>query len=120
MKISVIIPVYNEEKYIVPCLKSLLKQEEKPDEIIVVDNNCTDKTIPLVRKYPVKIVKEKKQGIVFARNHGFNIATGDIIARIDADSTAPKNWVQTIKKNFSKEKKNRRPDRSGFLSRCFV
>ena len=51
MKVSVVIPVYNEEKYIKNCLESLMKQEEKPDEIIVVDNNCTDETINIVKKY---------------------------------------------------------------------
>jgi glycosyltransferase involved in cell wall biosynthesis len=106
MKISIIIPVYNEEKYIKKCLDSLLNQIEKPDEIIIVDNNCTDKTISIVKKYPVKIVAEKKQGIVFARNKGFNIATGDILARCDADSVLPHDWVKKIKENFTKNKIN--------------
>jgi glycosyltransferase involved in cell wall biosynthesis len=107
-KVSVVIPVYNEEKYIGPCLDSLEKQIEKPDEIIIVDDNCTDKTTSIVKKYkkslPIKIVKEKKLGIVFARNTGFSKAKGDILARCDADSVLPKNWIKKIKENFSKNK----------------
>jgi glycosyltransferase involved in cell wall biosynthesis len=89
-------------------LDSLEKQIEKPDEIIIVDDNCTDNTINIVKKYkkslPIKIVKEKKLGIVFARNTGFNEAKGDILARCDADSVLPKNWIKKIKENFSKNK----------------
>jgi len=106
MKVSVVIPVYNEEKYIENCLNSLMKQEEKPDEIIVVDNNCTDQTIFCVKKYrDIKIIKEKKQGIIAARNAGFNHAQGDIIARCDADAIMPKNWVKKIKNDFAENKK---------------
>jgi glycosyltransferase involved in cell wall biosynthesis len=101
MKVSVVIPVYNEEKYIEKCLGSLMKQEEKPDEIIVVDNNCTDKTMAIVKKYKgVKIIKEKKQGITPARNAGFNLASGDIIARCDADTITRSSWIKVIKKEF--------------------
>jgi glycosyltransferase involved in cell wall biosynthesis len=108
MKVSLIIPVFNEEKYITLCLESLEKQIEKPNEIIIVDNNCTDNTINIVKKYkkilPIKIVKEKKKGVVFARNKGFSKAKGDILARCDADSILPKNWIKKIKEDFSKNK----------------
>ncbi len=103
MKTSVVIPVFNEEKYITNCLNSLKRQEEKPDEIIIVDNNCTDKTISLAKKYPVRIIEEKKQGAVFARNTGFNTAKYEIIARCDADTILPQNWIKKIKKNFQKK-----------------
>jgi glycosyltransferase involved in cell wall biosynthesis len=103
MKISVVIPVYNEEKRIKNCLNSLMKQEKKPDEIIVVDNNCTDSTISIIKKFKgVKIIREKKQGMIQARNAGFNATFGDIIARCDADSILPVNWIKDIKKAFSK------------------
>lgn len=103
MKVSVVIPVYNEEKYIEKCLVSLKNQIEKPDEIILVDNNCTDKTVEIAKKFPVKIIKEKKQGMIPARNRGYNEASFDIIARCDADAVLPSNWIAKIKENFAKK-----------------
>jgi glycosyltransferase involved in cell wall biosynthesis len=103
MKVSVVIPVFNEEKYIGQCLKSLMEQEEKADEIIVINNNCNDRTIEICKKFPVKIVREKKQGIISARNKGFNSAQFEIIARCDADVIAPKDWIKNIKQNFKKK-----------------
>ncbi|MEK9169535.1 MAG: glycosyltransferase family A protein [Patescibacteria group bacterium] len=104
MKVSVVIPVYNEEKYIKKCLDSLMKQTEKPDEIIVVDNNCTDKTIEIVKKYKdIKIIKEKKQGMIPARNAGFDKTKNEIIAKCDADTILPPNWIKNIKSVFSND-----------------
>lgn len=102
MKVSVVIPVYNEEKYIKNCLDSLMNQTEKPDEIIVVDNNCTDKTIDIVKKYSVvKIIKEKNQGMTMARNTGFNAAKNEILAKCDADTILPNYWIKNIKRTIS-------------------
>lgn len=102
MRVSVIVPVYNEEKHIDTCLRSLVNQKVKPYEIIVIDNNCTDDTISIVKKYPVKIIKENKQGITHARNRGFDSARGDILARCDADSILPPSWIKKIIDNFNK------------------
>ena len=104
MKVSIIIPVYNEEKLIKNCLGSLMKQEEKPDEIIVVDNNCVDRTISIVKKFKgVKVIQEKKQGTAHARNAGFNAANSDILARCDADTIVPVDWIKKIKNDFSQD-----------------
>lgn len=104
MKISVILPVFNEEEYIESCLLSLQKQQEQADEIIVVDNNSTDRSIAIAKKFGVRVVKESRQGISYARNKGFSVAKFEILARIDADSNLPTNWVKKIKQNFSKYK----------------
>lgn len=104
MKISVVIPAYNEEKYIKACLDSLMAQEEMPDEIIVVNNNSTDRTEAIVKKYPVILITEKKKGTIAARNRGFNEAKYDIIARTDADTIVPADWVKKIKKSFQDRK----------------
>lgn len=101
MKISVIIPVHNEEKYIKTCLESLQKQKTPADEVVVVDNNCNDRTLKLAKQFRTKIIKEKRQGITFARNSGFNQARYEIIARCDADSILPSDWISKIKKNFT-------------------
>ncbi len=100
MKVSVVIPTYNEEKYIEDCLKSLLNQVEPADEIIIVDNNCTDKTIEIAQKYPVRIIKETTQGMIPARNKGLDSAKFPLILRTDADARVPKDWVKQIKKHF--------------------
>jgi glycosyltransferase involved in cell wall biosynthesis len=104
MKVSVILPVFNEEEYIAKCLTSLSNQQEPADEVIVVNNNSTDHTIEIAKRFGVRIVKESKQGISYARNRGFNVAKFDILARIDADSILPTNWIKKIKHNFSKYK----------------
>lgn len=102
MKVSVVIPVYNEEKYIKNCLDSLVVQTVAPGEIIVVDNNCTDKSIEIVKTYKnVVVVKEEIQGMIAARNRGFNCARYDIIAKTDGDTVLPENWVENIIKDFS-------------------
>lgn len=107
MRISVVIPAYNEEKYLKQCLASLTKQDEKPDEIIVIDNNSTDKTTAVAKKFGVKVVKELRQGISHARNRGFDEAKYEIIARCDADTIVPSSWIKRIKADFGKKK---RPD----------
>lgn len=106
--ISVIIPAYNEEKYIGACLQSVVNQDfpKEKYEIIVVNNNSTDKTKEIVQKnFPkVKIIDELKKGVVFARITGINQAKGEIIVFTDADAIAPKNWLSNYYKEFSDPK----------------
>lgn len=90
--VSVVIPAYNEERYLAACLTSLQKQTLKNFETIVVDNNSTDKTAEIARRFGAKVVKELKQGIIPARERGFREAKAEIIARTDADTiVAPYN-----------------------------
>lgn len=96
LTVSVVVPCYNEEETIAKCLESLNNQTLKPFEIIVVDNNCTDKTVEIARTFGTRVIKEKKQGLIAARNTGMAAAKGQIIARIDADSHPAANWVETI------------------------
>ncbi len=103
MKISVIIPAYNEEKYIGKILKSLKSQTTRADEIIVINNNCKDKTVEIAKNHGVRIIKEEKQGLTFARNRGFDAAKFEIIARCDADTEVPNDWIEKIVFNFNKQ-----------------
>jgi len=103
MKVSVVIPAYNEEAVIGRCLNALTNQTVKAEEIILVDNNCHDRTVEIAQKFPVRIIREKRQGISYARNAGFNAARHEIIGRIDADTTVFPNWVETLKKSFADE-----------------
>ncbi len=100
MKVSVVIPAFNEETYIGACLESLMNQREKAEEIIIIDNNSTDKTSEVAGKYPVTILKHAESGIISARNRGFDQASCEIIARTDADSRVPVDWIKKIKVDF--------------------
>lgn len=101
MKLSVIIPVYNEEVRIGECLGFLARQSRKPDEIIIVDNNSTDRSVEIAQGVAgVKVVQEKKQGMAYARDRGFLEARGDIICQTDADTRVPRDWLEKIEKFF--------------------
>lgn len=101
-RISLVIPAYNEEDYIAQCLQAALGQAEPFYEIIVVDNNSTDRTAQIARSFKrVKVVTEKRQGVVFARSIGFDMAKGDIIARIDVDTLLTPEWSQQLAREFS-------------------
>jgi glycosyltransferase involved in cell wall biosynthesis len=97
LTLSIVIPVYNEQDHIKACLDAIKLQTVQPFEVVVVDNNSTDKTADIARQYSfVRIVREEKQGIVFARDAGFDAARGDIIGRIDGDSIIPHDWVEQV------------------------
>jgi glycosyltransferase involved in cell wall biosynthesis len=99
--ISIIIPAYNEERYLARCLASVAAQAEPPAEVLVIDNNSTDRTAAIASNYPfVKIIYEPKQGRVFARNAGFEAAKGSILARIDADAVLPPDWTRRVATYF--------------------
>lgn len=101
LKISVVIPVYNEQRLLPGCLKALTRQTHSPFEIIVVDNNSSDDSVKIAKKFGAKVVHEPNQGITYARTSGFNRAAGDIIARIDADTVVSRNWIARIQHDFA-------------------
>lgn len=103
-RISLVIPAYNEEHYLRACLDSAIAQTNPFYEIIVVDNNSSDSTAKIAQSYKnVRLVHEKKQGVVFARNRGFDVAKGEIIARIDADTILPPNWSKSVLTEFEND-----------------
>ena len=102
MKISIVIPVYNEVDHLETCLQAIADQSQAPFEVIVVDNNSTDGSAALAARFPfVTVVHEKRQGVVYARGRGFDAARGDIIGRIDADTIVSSNWVATLELLFA-------------------
>lgn len=104
LKLSLIIPVYNEERHIRRCLDAVEAQTVMPDEVIVVDNNCSDRTIEIAKGYDfVRIVKEKRQGRGYARSAGFNTAKYEVLGRIDADSIVEADWVEKMKGYFEQD-----------------
>jgi len=101
MKISVVIPAYNEESYLRRTIESLKSQSLKANEIIVVDNGSTDKTKEVAESLGAKVITEEKKGVGFARRAGFEKALYDIIVTTDADTIFPKNWLSRIEKTFT-------------------
>lgn len=96
--ISIIVPCFNEEKFIKQCLESLVCQNYPKEkyEIIVIDNGSTDNTLNIASEYDV-ITKSLDKGNVGAvRNLGTKLASGQIYAFIDGDCIAPNNWLSTI------------------------
>ena len=104
MKISFVIPAYNEEVLLGHCLESVqhaLATGTYDAEVIVVDNASTDKTGAIARSFPfVKVVEEHQKGLTFARQAGYAVATGDIIANIDSDTILPPEWLPTVLEEF--------------------
>lgn len=96
LRVSVIIPAYNEEAVLEKCLRALAAQTVKPHEIIVIDNNSTDKTAEIARRFDVRLVTETNQGIIYTRSRGFDEAKGEIIGSLDADSVPRLDWVERI------------------------
>jgi glycosyltransferase involved in cell wall biosynthesis len=77
-------------------------QTAKPFEVLVIDNNSTDGSAALAATFPfVRLLHEPKQGVVHARDRGFNAVKGDVIARIDADTIVATDWVAQLQTLFS-------------------
>jgi glycosyltransferase involved in cell wall biosynthesis len=102
-KVSVIIPAYNEEKYIERVLGALMVQDYPDFEIIVCDNNSTDRTPQVITRFTdaltIKIIRiilvhEERQGTNFARECARQAATGSVIAQLDADCIPPADWLR--------------------------
>lgn len=90
MKVSVIIPIYNGEKYLRQCMDSVINQDICSKEIICVDDGSKDMSVQIIQeyqeKYPyIKLVQQTNQGAAIARNNALEIATGKYIAFMDAD-----------------------------------
>lgn len=109
IKVSVIVPVYNVEKFIDKCLNSLVKQSLKEIEIIVVNDGTKDNSQKIVdkyvKKYPDKIKSYIKEngGQGSARNYGLKKATGEYIGYVDSDDFVEKDMY---KKLYNKAKEN--------------
>lgn len=102
MKISIIVPARNEEKHIAACLRSLKDQTYTGDyEIVVIDNNSTDKTAEIARGFGLRVISAtKERNVFYARQVGADATNGDIIVQADGDTLYPRHWLEKIAKKF--------------------
>lgn len=86
-KVSIIIPCYNSEEYIQECIESVLKQDYKNIEIIVIDDGSTDNSVEKLKPYLniIILITQENQGACVARNKGLEVATGEFIKFLDSD-----------------------------------
>ena len=110
MRLSFVVPAYNEEAYLPACLESILNQIDPTTsglpagscEIIVVNNASTDRTREVALRYPgVTVVDEPRKGLTFARQAGFAASTGALIANVDSDSRLTPGWVSKVLATFA-------------------
>ena len=100
-KISVIIPVYNVEKYLEKCLNSIINQTYKNLEIILVDDGSLDNSGAICDIYAskdnrIKVIHQENSGVSAAKNNGLKEATGELISFIDSDDTMDINFFDTL------------------------
>lgn len=88
--ISIIVPVYNAEKYLSRCIESILNQTYKNIQLIIINDGSTDKSLEIIEKYAandnrIVLVDKENTGVSDSRNRGLDIATGEYIGFVDAD-----------------------------------
>lgn len=106
-EISVIVPVYNVEKYLAKCLDSIINQTFSDIEIICVNDGSTDKSAKILKEYQkkdkrIKIIKKKNGGLSSARNAGLKEAKGKYISFIDSDDWIDKTMLEKLYRNVDK------------------
>lgn len=106
--ISVIVPVYNVEKYLDNCIESIVNQKYKNLEIILVDDGSTDKSLEICNKWKkidkrIKVYHQENAGVSCARNKGIELSKGDYISFIDSDDMIDTNLYESFREEYSKE-----------------
>lgn len=99
-KFSIIVPVYNVEKYIKKCLDSVFAQTLKDFEVIVINDGTKDKSIELIKNYDVKIINQKNQGLSAARNRGVKESRGEYLLFLDSDDYLEKDTLKELNESF--------------------
>ncbi|WP_025907744.1 glycosyltransferase family 2 protein [Priestia flexa] len=109
IKVSVILPLYNVEKYIKKCLDSILKQTLKDIEVIIVNDGSPDNSRLIASKYAeidsrVRIIDKENGGLSSARNQGLDAAAGEYVVFIDSDDWVEENMLEVMYSQAKKEK----------------
>ncbi len=106
-KISVIVPIYNVEKYLRNCIESIINQTYLNLEIILVNDGSTDKSLSIIEEYSykderIKVINKANGGLSSARNAGLEIAKGTYISFIDSDDWIELNMYEVLIENITK------------------
>ena len=99
-KFSIIIPVYNVEKYIDRCFNSIQNQTFHDYEVIVIDDGSTDRSIEIAKKYPFQVIHQENQGLSMARNNGIKVAKGEYILFVDSDDFLDLELLQKLSESI--------------------
>jgi glycosyltransferase involved in cell wall biosynthesis len=105
MKVSILIPLYNSEKYIAETIECAFNQTWPDKEIIIVDDGSTDNSYQIAKSYEsetLKVYRQENKGASSARNHAFSKSTGDLIQYLDADDMLSPNKIEEQVKIFMK------------------
>lgn len=106
MRFSVVIPCYNEAGYVADTLRSLRAQRYDGEyEVIVVDNNCTDRTADIARELGARVVTETEPGVCNARQKGTQVSSGEVVISADADTTYAPDWLAKIDRTFQSDER---------------
>lgn len=103
--ISVIVPIYNTEKYLKRALNSLLKQTYQDLEILLIDDGSTDSSLKICQEYAkkdyrIKVFHQENKGVSVVRNFGLSVAKGEYISFLDSDDYMEPNMLQTLYQNL--------------------
>jgi glycosyltransferase involved in cell wall biosynthesis len=101
MRISLVIPVLNDAGPLAECLRTVAAQRRPADEVIVVDNGSDDDSIGVAESFGATVLVESERGIWPAAARGYDAASGDVIARCDADCRLPPDWLERIERQLS-------------------
>ena len=101
VRVSVIVPAYNEAASIGRCLEALVAQTRAPEEIIVVDDGSTDTTAQIAASHGVRVIRQANQGAAAARNRGVEASTGSLLLFTDADCAPVPEWAARLVAAFS-------------------
>lgn len=101
--VSIIVPVYNGERTIRKCLDSILRLDYPKEkfEVLVIDDESTDKTVQIVKQYPVRLIPKRHSGYPSTMNVGIKSAKGEIVLNVDSDTYIAEDWLKKAIKEFN-------------------